>query len=92
MDWATPTTRDHKDTPGMATKAGHRSRLDQTPRMAFAFPLDPTTTPNGAWCFRFVQSLPQRRLNPAFVEWLMGFPDGWLDERGETSSEGSETP
>jgi hypothetical protein len=76
----------------METQAGDRSRLDQTPRMAFAFPHDPTTTPDGEWCSRFVQSLPQRRLNPAFVEWLMGFPSGWLDARGETSSGRSETP
>ena len=27
-----------------------------------------------------------RRLNPLFVEWLMGFPEGW------TASEPSETP
>lgn len=32
--WVTPTTRDWKDTPGMATKQGNRSRLDQLPRQA----------------------------------------------------------
>jgi hypothetical protein len=24
------------------------------------------------------QTLPRRRLNPLFVEWLMGFPEGWI--------------
>ena len=32
--WVTPTTRDWKDTPGMATTAGKRVRLDQLPRQA----------------------------------------------------------
>ncbi len=32
--WVTPTTRDWKDTPGMATTAGKRIRLDQLPRQA----------------------------------------------------------
>ena len=35
---------------------------------------------------------PQRlRLNPAFVEWLMGFPEGWLS-LGPINSGSSETP
>ena len=33
--WVTPTTRDWKDTPGMAVTAGSRVRLDQLPRQAF---------------------------------------------------------
>ena len=32
--WVTPTTRDWKDTPGMATSAGKVVRLDQLPRQA----------------------------------------------------------
>lgn len=46
---------------------GHHSRLD------------PMTTNAGRWCCAFALNLPQRRLNPWFVEWLMGFPCGWLD-------------
>ena len=34
VGWVTPTTRDWKDTPGMATIAGSRVRLDQLPRQA----------------------------------------------------------
>ena len=35
--WATPIKRDWKDSPGMATQAGDRPRLDTLPRQVFAF-------------------------------------------------------
>jgi len=71
--WITPTTRDWKDTPGMATTgAGGRVRLDQLPRqVAVIAPSGPT--PSGS------PGLTEKRgvLNPAFVCWLMGFPPAW---------------
>ena len=33
--WTTPTTRDHKDTPGMTAQWDGRDRLDQLPRQAY---------------------------------------------------------
>ena len=33
--WITPTTRDHKDTPGMVAQREGRDRLDQLPRQAY---------------------------------------------------------
>lgn len=68
--WVTPTTRDWKDTPGMAVKAGERTRLDQFPRQAAQYLgtascrlLIDTETPVGA--------------NPALARWLLGFPPTW---------------
>lgn len=90
MDWPTPN----------ASRVTHRGDTTfsgddrETPnKLGWAtevFPRDPTTTPAGRACSQFVQTLPQRRLNPAFVEWLMGFPPGWLDATGVPSSELSE--
>lgn len=64
--WPTPTTRDYKDTPGMAVvaKDGKRIRLDQLHRKVF-----------------YVEQTPPRGgvVNLKWVEWLMGFPIGWTD-------------
>ena len=46
--WVTPTTRDWKDTPGMATSAGKRVRLDQLPRQAAQWAGWPTPTAQDA--------------------------------------------
>ena len=40
--WATPSSRDWKDTPGMATQAGSRSRLDQLARQVYQAERVPT--------------------------------------------------
>jgi len=61
--WPTPAARDWKDTPGMATQAGNRSRLDQLPRAVYAKNSDQKSG----------------TLNPTWVEWLMGLPTGWTD-------------
>lgn len=63
--WTTPSARDWKDTPGMATVGPDgRSRLDQLPRQAGLYLSSEPTEKPGA-------------LNPAFVCWLMGFPPEW---------------
>lgn len=61
----TPTTRDYKDSPGMATEtADGRKRLDQLPRVIFA---DASPAPIGGM-----------KLTPEFQCWLMGYPPDWL--------------
>ena len=67
--WPTPGARDYKDTPGMATigtnpDGSSRTRIDQLPRSVYAV----EQTPKGGGS-----------LNPQWVEWLMGYPEGWTD-------------
>jgi hypothetical protein len=73
--WATPSIRDWKDTPGMATAGtnpdgSERSRLDQLPRQA-AQALGPTSSSSPAGTKN------RGALDPAFARWLMGFPVAW---------------
>lgn len=85
QQWPTPSSRDWKDTPGMATQAtnpdgSERKRMDQLARAVYqeTFP-----TPDvGAAKGRGATSASGRSrlggaLNPAWVEWLMGVPTGW---------------
>jgi len=75
VGWTTPSSRDWKDTPGMATTGINpdgtgRERLDQLPRQAAQAP-GPTSNgfPAGT------ESL--ARLAPEFVCYLMGLPIQW---------------
>jgi hypothetical protein len=83
--WPTPTARDHKDTPGewiLSTRSDDRKRIDQLHRQVYMdFLLDEAIRPS-------LGSLPllSFRVNPDWVECLMGFPTGW------TELESSETP
>lgn len=61
--WATASARDWKDTPGMAKRSGKRSRMDQLPRQI----------PSGSSALTGSTGA----LNPEFVCWLMGYPEGW---------------
>lgn len=65
--WPTPSSRDWKDTPGMARTGvnpdgSKRTRNDQLARRVY----QESNAPHGT-------------LNPSRVAWLMGFPTGWFD-------------
>ena len=67
----TPTSRDWKDTPGMALESvnpdgSRRDRTDLLPGRIYAG-------------LRQDQDRPSGSLNPTWVEWLMGYPLGWTD-------------
>lgn len=72
--WVTTTTRDWKDSPGMAMNGPDgRSRLDQLPRQAqlMGFGQTPTGSP--------AATASGGQLNPAHSRWLMGLPPEWDD-------------
>lgn len=77
--WPTASSRDWKDTPGMATTGtnpdgSERKRLDQLPRVVtLADGMTPAGTPAET------ASSGGYRLNPHFSRWLMGFQPAWCD-------------
>ncbi len=86
--WVTPSTRDWKDTPGMATTGRNpdgsmRTRLDQLPRQAaLVLPLGESSIgmPPGGISISSIASTDTRGvLNPAHSRWLQGFPQRWDD-------------
>jgi len=84
LTWATPTTRDHKDSGDLSNSMVRQDgtpRDDTVPRQAFTWagptppPSEALTTPSDS-----SQPKPRRRgLNPRFGLWLMGLPVAWLD-------------
>ena len=78
MHWPTPATRDYRS----PNAASHMDRstgakhLDQLPNfIEHSFlPAPPTSTHGGK-----SPNTSTRRLNPDFVDWLMGLPPGWTD-------------
>jgi hypothetical protein len=82
--WATPSSRDWKDSPGMAQEAfdksgKFRNRIDQLARQSYL--TDPAqltasgATPSGS----HAGTGKQGQLNPALSRWLMGLPPAWDD-------------
>lgn len=91
--WATPSARDWKDTPGMATEGtnpdgSERVRLDQLARQAHHFSLPDLETADGEPSSNAGRGSP-RRLNPGFTAWLMGLRWWWTNP-GVTSCVRSE--
>jgi DNA (cytosine-5)-methyltransferase 1 len=73
--WAAPTTRDWKDGARPSKKVPTNGLLGrQAPRSGIGGP-ELTQDSIRQW------QTPKLRLNPLFVEWLMGFPVGWTDSK-----------
>lgn len=77
LAWPTPAARDAKGANGpehLAKERGHHDQLPNAVALWSGHP-GPETSRGGP------ESSPSaptsRRLNPAFVEWLMGWPEGW---------------
>ena len=73
--WATASSRDWKDTPGMSATGtnpdgSERERLDQLPRQVTGL----MPSPSSAGTEKPGESL---RLNPMFSQFLMGYPVSW---------------
>lgn len=81
--WPTPTSRDYKDgsakacqnvpVNGLLGRAVHQSRLLTTPTASDA------VGTHGGGNSRSLRTDAGGQLNPAWVEWLMGYPAGWTE-------------
>ena len=75
-NWATPSSRDWKDTPGMSQTGinpdgSERARLDQLPRQALLTASG--SEPNGSGA----ATKSTGQLNPSLSRWLMSLPISW---------------
>jgi len=81
--WPTPNTRDYKGpvTNAIKREDGKCRANDQLPNaVEHSFPLAQAKQKSGNESSNSAPTLPQplkKRLNPTFVEWLMGVPVGW---------------
>ncbi len=93
--WSTPSVADV--TGGRKSRSGERSSellingQSEALMTGLSIPRDPAKSPDGAPCSSDGQTSP-RRLNPMFVEWLMGWPEGWTRLALETSTSSEPTP
>ena len=82
--WVTPSSRDWKDSPGMATEATNpdgstRSRVDQLPRQAQLCGPARLTVSGEMLTGSSAGMESGGQLNPAHSRWLMGLPPEWDD-------------
>jgi hypothetical protein len=89
--WPTPSARDWRS--GLASEETLARNSRPLNEVACQASLQaPTTEPPGPASSPSVQISPQpSRLNTAFVEWMMGWPDGWTLPYVRTGSEPAET-
>ena len=81
--WPTPTSRDYKDgsaaacrnvpVNGLLGRAVHQDRLLTTPTASDA------VGTHGGGNSRSLRTDAGGQLNPTWVEWLMGYPEGWTE-------------
>ena len=75
--WTTPTTRDHKDTPGMVATRDGRERNDQLPRQAYLC-TPARLTGSGELLTGSAAAMESGgQLRPEHSRWLMGYPAEW---------------
>ncbi len=74
-NWPSPQARDHKGALPLEARDRKMDTLDEAAEQRFpsSRPDPETSTPGGE------SSKATRRLNPRFVEWLMGWPAAWTD-------------
>ena len=73
-NWPTPATRDWKSGEASEETLNRNARPLLEIASHFSLPAPPTSTHGGK-----SPSGSTRRLNPDFVDWLMGLPPGWTD-------------
>jgi hypothetical protein len=89
--WATPRATEYKDAGPLGSKShAHRLARHYLDAQSIAFdpmsgPPDPATALPGPASLPSAPTSPRPRLDPRFVVWLMGLPEGWLDLDGPTS-------
>ena len=83
-NWATPQQRDHRSAEGSAPRWANPQRSrnlnDQVYSSSPLGPQVPQIQTHGSESSENVQTSPRpstKKLNPSFVEWLMGLPIGW---------------
>jgi hypothetical protein len=75
--WTTPTTRDHKDTPGMVATRDGKERNDQLPRQAYLCTPARLTASGEMLTGSAAEMESGGQLRPEHSRWLMGYPAEW---------------
>lgn len=82
--WASPTARIHKGGGNAVIRQDGKSRLDMLDWQAEAW--SPSSPPDQTMPDGSTSSAPKRRLNPQFVDWLMGWCPGWTGSGPEETA------